>query len=75
MTRAVEIVKRDINDVAMVTLEALDLAGYVNHCRGNTEDSYPTQLPWLQGKVFDVSEVFTGTLELTFTCSNTIVNF
>lgn len=63
MTRAIEIVSRGISDITMVTLEALDLAGYVNGCHGNNK-SYPTQLPWLRGKVFDVSETFRGIILL-----------
>lgn len=60
MTRAIEIVSRSISDITMVTLEALDLDGYVSHCYGNKKGSYPTQLPWLRGKVFDVTETFRG---------------
>lgn len=60
MTRAIEIVSRSISDITMVTLEALDLDGYVSHCYGNNKGNYPTQLPWLRGKVFDVTETFRG---------------
>lgn len=64
MARAIEIVNRGISDVTMVTLEALDLAGYINHHHDNNEITYPKQLPWLRGKVFDISETFRGTYEL-----------
>ena len=64
MTKAIEVVNQGICDITMVTVEALDLAGYVNRCYGDSEGNYPTQLPWLHGKVFDVSETFRGICEL-----------
>ena len=60
MTRAIEIVSQNFSDITMVTLEALDLAGYVKHSHGSDKGNYPTQLPWLHGKVFNVSEAFRG---------------
>ena len=64
MTKAIEIVNLGISDITMVTVEALDLAGYVTRCYGDNKGNYPTQLPWLRGKVFDVSETFRGICEL-----------
>lgn len=64
MTKAIEIVNQSISDITMVTVEALDLAGYVNCCYDDNKGNYPTQLPWLRGKVFDVSETFRGIFEL-----------
>ena len=64
MTKAIEIVNLGISDITMVTVEALDLAGYVTRCYGDNKRNYPTQLPWLCGKVFDVSETFRGICEL-----------
>ena len=64
MTKAIEIVNQGISDITMVTVEALDLAGYINRCYGDNEGNYPTQLPWLRGKVFDVSKTFRGMYEL-----------
>ena len=62
MTRAAEIVDQGICDITTVTVDALDLAGY-DHCYGDNEGKYPTQLPWLHGKVFNVSETFRGMFE------------
>ena len=64
MTRATEIVDQGICEITMVTLDALDLAGYVNCCYGGNKGKYPTQLPWLHGKMFNVSETFRGVYEL-----------
>lgn len=64
MKKAVEIVSRSISDITMVTLEALDLAGY---CYGENNGSYPTQLPWLRGRVFNTTETFRGIHDLVYT--------
>lgn len=59
----------------MVTLEALDLAGHVDHCHGDNKTSYPVQLPWLRGKVFNISETFRGICELPYCYTNTMIMF
>ena len=64
ITRAIEIVSRIRDDVGTITIEALDLAGLVDHCdkteKEGDKDTYSAQLPWLRGKLFDTSEVFQG---------------
>ena len=75
MTKAIEIVSRGLGDITMVTLEALDLAGYVNHYHGNDGGKYPTQLPWLCGKLFNVSEAFRGIITQFTKYGNTFLNF